>query len=331
MIESIVSQIGIESRRIWCYRWLAAAVFVPTLAVGTAVVMRTPQTYQSTGQILVNQQSVLLSTAKDVALGSSVSPKALAVSPNVLLNDSSLRKVVAALDDGKVVRTAAQTEQAAQAIRDAVTVSPADDDGFVEFAAKDKDPVRAKRIVFLLMQQFINLSTGRSQGELGQTGKFLDAAATAYRDMIAKSSAQMDAFRSKHRELELSTVEPSVAVVKATDEVVAVPVSTPPVLSAEDEQIATLKSDLAKLRLEYTDQYPDVVSLRKQIANLEKANAAQRELAKSAGAAPVKTAAIVSPTAAASSLAPTKVRKTVRRVSHGSVNLSPAETSGEHG
>lgn len=277
MIGTLLDRLYDEVRRIWCYRWLAAAVSAAVLAAAVAFVMAIPSTYEAWGQIYVNAKSPVAAAAEGVSLVGENDGSSYVVQ-KTLLNDDNLAAVARRLRASD--RSTSQQNLAATAagLRAGVRVVDGGD-GFVEIHFTDRDPVRAQRVVSLLIDQFISRNVSRSQEDLSRAGAFLDEQIASYETMISQSQGEISAFRRTHP----GSGPGEAAATELVADTAPAPAPSPPPSSAA----AQLERDLATLLTTYTDRHPDVIAARRRLAE------AKAEAASEAAAAPASHSASV--------------------------------------
>ena len=322
MIGPLITLVKNEIRRIWCFRWLVAFTTV-LLACGAVVAIRLlPNTYDAWGQIYVAPQTPLVSAAEGVSLvGSGYGSPYVVLT--TLLNDDNLEKIVRRIDPAAASKSRAQLALAVAALRLKIQRAPDPGEGFIELHVIDTDPVRARDIVQLLMDQFIDTNVGRSQRDLGRAGAFLDEQITSYASMIEGSQARLVEFRQLHPEVARLTMAngpagfglppgyaapafagaPRTSAVKPDSAVGPATISTPAAPTAAELRVAELEAKLAALRTTYTERYPDVVATSRQLAEAM----AVRDSERSAAAALAVLRPAAAPDVASAPPAPRRV------------------------
>lgn len=271
MIGAILTLIQDEARRIWVHRWLGLAVAGFIFVAGSAYVMTMPRSYDAWGQVYVDKQTSVTEAARGVSLEGSGSAS---VVEKTLLNDQNLERMVHDTDPTAAQMGRAEMAKAVMRLRERIKIT-SDGEGFFEFHFKDTDPVRAADMVKRLVDQFIGSNVNRSRVELVKAGSFLDEQISAYKTLLADSQGRLDALRRGNAGL---TVASSLAPASAAPEessteevVVAAPSPARRAQAAKSaaaaERVATLQAKLEQLRGEYTDEYPDVVTTRRQLAD----------------------------------------------------------------
>lgn len=275
MVGALIALIRDEARRIWCYKWLGLATSALIFCAGAVYVLRAPDVYDAWGQIFVNKQTPVAAAAEGVSLvGANYgSPYVVA---KTMLNDQNLELVVRRLDPAAATLTKLQMTRAVTALRSQITVPPDQGDGFFELHIRDSNPARARRVVQVLLDEFISRNLSRSQRELAQAGKFLDDQIASYETMLAASQVKIAAFRQAHPIVAATPLPPAfdptasdLPAARAAYETALAQSTTPAAArpSAAADRVYALQAKLAALRIQYTDQHPDVVSTKRQLAD----------------------------------------------------------------
>jgi uncharacterized protein involved in exopolysaccharide biosynthesis len=292
MVGALITLLHDEARRIWCYRWLVVATTALLFAAAAAYVLRMPNVYDAWGQIYVNRQTPLATAAEGVSLVGENYGSPYVVQ-KTLLNDDNLEAVVRRIEPPAALKTKAQVAAAVARLRGRISGTPDGGDGFLELHYTDSDPVRAQKVVSLLLNQFIAKNLDRAQTDLGRAGQFIDEQIASYGTMLLASQDKIAAFRRSHPEVSAVTLPATEEYIDGPQFAPVAPAASQAVrTSAARERAAQLEARLATLRMTYTEQYPDVVATRRQLADA----IAERDLEESLAAT---AAALAPPTAVA--------------------------------
>jgi uncharacterized protein involved in exopolysaccharide biosynthesis len=272
MVGTVLSLLYDEVVRIWCYRWTALITAIILFVAGAAYIMRMPDVYDSWAQIYVAKQTPIAAAAQNVSLGGDAYGSTYVVQ-KTLLNDQSLGKVAEQLNPALSRLPPAVRQGAIASLRNQIGIVPDNGDGFTEFHYKATDPVRAYRVVQLLLNQFVSANQDRAQKDFSQADVFLDAQLAVYQRKLADSAQKMAEFHARYGNTAVATdseEESSAAAdVENARAVYNAALARDGASSPQQSQIAALEDKIAALRLQYTDQYPDVVAARQQLAQLQ--------------------------------------------------------------
>jgi polysaccharide chain length determinant protein (PEP-CTERM system associated) len=276
MAGSIITLLYEEAQRIWRYRWLVVAVALALFTTAAAYIMRLPDVYEVSAQILVNKQTTVSAAAGDVSLVGSEfgSPH---VVHRTLLNDNNLRHVVLKVDPEAAKSSDISGEIAS--IRSRIRIED-NEDGFFNIEYRGSDPVQAYNVVGALLDQFITANVSRSTEEIGKASVFLDKQIADYAAKLRASNQELADFRRQHPEVSntgssgmTSDAAAEVASARAAYETALAGGGSVRTANPMAEQIAGARQRLAALKLQYTDRYPDVVAAQRELDALIAANA----------------------------------------------------------
>ena len=277
MFGPIFSLIYDEARKVWCFRGLMAGVSAVIFAAAAVVIFSLPNVYRSSGQLLVTSKTPLTISAGNVSLVGDSYGNA-SVIQKTLLNEPAVRRVYLR---AYPKATPQEVDAGVSGIRGRAKITPQGDEGFVEFAYSDSDPIRTQKITKALMEQFVAENLSRNVQDLQQASNFLDQQIASYAAQIAANEGQMSAFRRQHPRIALSSAplaaptpsgDGAAEVAGARAELAAALGRSPsaaPIVAPQDGAIAEAEGRLAGLLTQYTEQHPDVIAARRQIAALK--------------------------------------------------------------
>lgn len=277
MAGSIINLLYEEAQRIWRYRWLVVAVALALFTTAAAYIMRLPDVYEVSAQILVNKETTVTAAASDVSLVGSQFGSPYVVQ-QTMLNDNNLRGILFKINPAAATKQDISTDLSA--LRNRIRIDGNGEDGFYNIGYSASDPVKAYTVVQLVLDKFISANVSRSTQEIGRAATFLDKQIADYSAKLAVSNRAMLDFRRKHPEV-VNTGSPGmtsdaaaeVASARSAYEA-ALAGGGPRRENPMDGQIASARQRLATLKLQYTDRYPDVVAAQRELDALIAANAA---------------------------------------------------------
>lgn len=333
MVGLLFSLLFEEVRKIWCYRWMLAATSAAVFAAGAAYIVSLPDTYESWAQMFVPKRTPLSEATEDVSLVSKDFGNPYVIQ-RTLLNDASLAKIITELSPETAPKDPRKMESAAGALRSRIDLDFGED-GFIEFRVRDTDPVRAQKTTQLLLDRFIAESVERNVRDLAIASSFLDEKIAEYEKLLLDSQERITALQTRYPQLAMVVVAPSpdtageLASARAAYAAArsAASGTQRPVSAPQDQAIADLENRLASLLTQYTEQYPDVVAARRQLAVLQ----AQR--AQYLATAPAPTPAADPAVAAASgrlAAAQARARSTAVRGVPAEISAQWAELQRNH-
>lgn len=278
MAGSILSLLHDQVRRIWLYRWLIVLAAVPLFAGAAFFIVRMPKIYESTAQIYVDKQTAVAAATEHVSLVGGNFGSGYVIQ-KTLLNDNNLHALLFRINPAARSLDRGGLANATAALRGRIRIDPDQGDGFFQIHYMDTDPVRARDVVQMLLDGFINANLARNRVELENAVAFLDRQIASYATKLNDAEKALAKFRSAHPDI-VDARNPAV-VANAASAVASARAAYEAALarpsrgsSGEDGQIAALRAHIAELRARFTDQYPDVVAEQHRLDTLLAARAA---------------------------------------------------------
>ena len=297
-MNAIYEEIRIALHMIWRRRWLALAVAWAVCILGWLVISLIPNKYQSHAKVLVQTQSLL---PGQVGITPGDAQQDIDHVRQTLTSTETLLKVVRATDAGRQARTdadvAAMVGNVAQGIK--LVVQP---DNLFEISAEtsigglsDRQNAQFSHdVVQKLIDLFVEGNAANDRAEAAQSLQFLDAEIKRREGALRDATARRVEFEQKYLanipgtgsldqradaiRAEIATLDPnlasaqsSLAAMNAQMAATPVTIAAPAVPGAAGvSRLAALQAQLADAQAKgWTDQHPDVIALRAQIARLK--------------------------------------------------------------
>ncbi|MGJ8536866.1 MAG: Wzz/FepE/Etk N-terminal domain-containing protein, partial [Parasphingopyxis sp.] len=295
-MNGIYEEIRIALHAIWQRRWLALAVAWGVAVLGWLVIALIPASYTSQARIYVQQETVL---SNQVGVTDREQRAMMERIRQTLASTGNLEQVVRETDLAQQATTDAQVRSLASQLRQNITVAAQQDPNNIgrpsnvfEISASWSGPSLAQQINQKLIDVFIEESLAGTRQEATQSVEFLDRQ-IAERETrlqqieerranfenefsgslpgVGTISQRMDQARSEMQNIEndLAAAQSSLNIVQAqlagTPATTSVPGTFVP--GGGNARLNALQSQLADAQARgCTDQHPDVVALRSQIA-----------------------------------------------------------------
>ena len=305
----------------WRRRWAAILVCWAICVGGWAWVMTLPRQYESQGRFYVDVDSLLTPLLTGIAID--VNPiQQLDYLRNTLLSRPNLEQVIhlAGLDDQAA--TAAGKDALLSTLARSVTISPQTSNLFI-VSFRSPDPVVAKNVVQSLLTLFSQKTTESNRSEMDNAQRFLSSEIARYEGQLRAAEQRRAEFRQQYMNLlpgaganvsHLDAVrqgkqqadEAYHDAVAKRDSLKSELAAVPQFLSVDSAQIVIsngrpvgtptemrldeAKRNLDTLQLRFTDQHPDVIAMKRQIADLEAQVEKERSAAASGGGLPRSSA-----------------------------------------
>ncbi|MDE2229119.1 MAG: hypothetical protein KGL11_08785 [Alphaproteobacteria bacterium] len=291
-MESLSGLIFQYLHAIWRRKWITALTAWAVCVVGWSVIAMLPNRYESYTRIYVDADQLLTPLLRGIAVD--VDPaQQLDVLQRTLLSRPNVEELIHMADLDKHVRTQADKDAMIQQLMQRIVIQPQTRNLFT-ITYQDSNPTTARNVVQSLLTIFAESTTGTQRTELDNAQRFLSDQLALYEKQLRTAEQRRAAFRAQHLDVlngaasassidtlrnqlqqmhddlqdstarrdelqrELESLTPSTSA-EAT--AVAAP-------GAAEQQLGQLERQLAALRTRYTDEYPDVIAVKQQIAAL---------------------------------------------------------------
>lgn len=292
-MESLSGLIFQYLHAIWRRKWITALTAWAVCVIGWSVIAMLPNRYESYTRIYVDADQLLTPLLRGIAVD--VDPaQQLDVLQRTLLSRPNMEELIHMADLDRRVRTQADKDALIQQLMQRIVVQPQTRNLFT-ISYQDSNPTTARNVVQSLLTIFAESTTGTQRAELDNAQRFLTNQIALYEKQLRAAEQRRADFRAQHLDVlngsasassidtmrnqlqqmhddlqdatarrdelqhELESLTPSVGADAAA--VGATP-------GAAEQQLAQLERQLAELRTRYTDEYPDVIAVKQQIAAL---------------------------------------------------------------
>lgn len=296
-MEELITQLLSSVRGIWKYRWLAVAVMWFIGVAGWARVATLPDDYQSTARVYVDTQGILKPLLAGMASLPNVEQQ-VAIMSRTLLSRPNVERVMRMVDLDVRATTPREHEQQVEQLIARLKISGTSTYDIYTITYNHRNPKLVRDVVQSLLTIFLEGSFKGKKGDSQKAVQFIDeqiknveerlvAAENTLKEFKVRNSALLprqgidynaqiaaaaDALGTAR--LELAEAEQARRAIQAQvsgDEPVSNLALRPAaVLNPEiDARIGTISKNLDNLRMQYTEQHPDIVAARRLIAQLE--------------------------------------------------------------
>ncbi|MFN2349111.1 MAG: XrtA system polysaccharide chain length determinant [Thioalkalivibrio sp.] len=293
-------------RGMWRYRWLALGLAWAICIAGWLHVSQMPDQYQASARVHVDTDSMLRPLLRGLAVDTNIRERVNFMT-RTLLTRPNLEKVARITDMHLDARTDAQMDGVIARLRSGISILGSDEHNLYTLSYSDANPERAHAVVQALLTIFVESALGDTRVDSDMAQRFIDQQIAEYeqrlgaaeqrlanfrRDNVGmlpgergdyyqrmqQAQSQLEDARLRLREAEnrrdevqrqLAGEEPTFGIVGG-----GLPQAA---TSALDGRIQNMEQRLDEMLLSYTEQHPDVISLRRTLRNLERQK--QQELA----------------------------------------------------
>jgi polysaccharide chain length determinant protein (PEP-CTERM system associated) len=291
-LHELYQQVLLEVRATWRYRWHALVVAWCVMIVGALLVFSLPNKYEASAQVYADTEAL----TNPLLRGVTVQPnprERLQVITHTLLSRPNLEQV--ADQTGLSVRatTPGDKEALLDNLGNSVRIRTAGTNGLYNLSYSDPDRQMAQKVVQAFLQILMNHTLGATSASTAQAQDFLQQQVNEYSQRLNRQEREISQFkktnaayilgggsgnyytRLQDEENKLQNLQAQYNLVVASG---ASGVShVDPRIQDLDRQIASYQDQLGKLLLRYTDEYPDVVTMRRMIKELQDRRAALRK------------------------------------------------------
>jgi polysaccharide chain length determinant protein (PEP-CTERM system associated) len=279
------------------YRWYAMTVSWIVAIIGWIVVYQLPNDYQASARVYVDTQSIL----KPLLAGMTTVPnldQQVTFMRRTLISRPNVERVMRMVDLDIKAKTVKDHEQIVDDLMAQIKVSGTERDDIYTISYNNPNPKLGKDIVQSLLTIFVEGSFGDKKQDSEKAVHFIDDQIKSYEEKLATAENELKDFKIKNigllprqggdysskmaelsdslnqAKLELLEAEQARNSIKqqiAGEEPAPLTETTEPVVTNPelDARIEALNKNLDSLRLQYTEEHPDIISAKRLIAQLE--------------------------------------------------------------
>jgi polysaccharide chain length determinant protein (PEP-CTERM system associated) len=282
------------------YRWYAVFISWMVAIIGWAVVYKLPNDYQASARVYVDTQSIL----KPLLSGMTTLPnleQQVVFMRRTLISRPNVERVMRMVDLDVKTNTAKDHEKLLDELTAQIKILGTERDDIYTITYNNPNPKLGKDVVQSLLTIFVEGSFGGKKQDSEKAVQFIDDQIKSYEEKLAAAESAMKDFKIRNMgmlpgkasdysgkmveladlqnqaKLELLEAEQARNAIKrqiAGDEpapvtstdVAADPADANPEL---DGRIEALNKQLDTLRLQYTEQHPDILAAKRLLGQLE--------------------------------------------------------------
>ena len=305
-LHELFQQVMLEMRAAWRYRWHALVLAWSVMIVGAMLVFSLPNQYASSAQVYADTNSLNNPLLRGIAVQPDLRGR-LDVITRTLLSRPNLETV--ADKTGLSLRGTTPADKDALLVKlgAAIQIKDAGAKNLYNISYSDTDPAMAQKVVQAFVEILMNNTLGENTASNASAQTFLQQQVDGYNKRLNDAEQKLADFKKANlgnlpsqggadyatrlqaAEARLQELEGQYAAAAAGRPVMVGRSASS--TSDLDKQIAAYKQKLEDLLLKYTDEYPDVVSTRRMIKQLEARRDAMRRHPGSATIAETPTGA----------------------------------------
>ncbi|MFA6122917.1 XrtA system polysaccharide chain length determinant [Sphingomonas sp.] len=288
-MNGLFDEVRIALHAIWMRRWIALAVAWGIAVLGWAVVAQIPNSYESRARVSVQMNTILPNA---VGITPADQQKDVDTIRQTLTSAVNLEKVVRGTDLANTVKTDRDVADRVAGLSKAIKIT-AQQDNLFEIVATGSSPKVTRQIVQKLIDLFVEQNLSGDRDETSSSLKFLDAQLEQRQKQLADADAKradfqnhylgslpgtgsltdrMGAARSAMAQVDSDLAAAQSGLAAVNGQMAGVPANLAGAAGAVGvgparARLNAIQGQLAEARARgYTENHPDVVALRSQLA-----------------------------------------------------------------
>jgi polysaccharide chain length determinant protein (PEP-CTERM system associated) len=299
-MHELVAQLLRYARETWRFRWWMLGISWAVCVIGWAVVARLPDQFEASARVYVDTDSVLAPLLRGLALQTDSAERRVLLMTRTLLSQPNMEKLLRMTDLDLQAKTPEQQEALVEGLRKGISMGSAGRDNLYTISYSHRSPEMAKLVVKSLLTIFMESNLGEVRKEQDSANQFVEQQIQDYLRRMMEAEERMTRFkqanlgflpgegggyydnlrqmtdRLKSAELELKVEQDRVEVLRKqlsgetpSFDLAPAPMEVTANTQDIDRRIQLNEVKLDELLLRFTEKHPDVVSLRRGIADLK--------------------------------------------------------------
>ncbi|HEU4846062.1 MAG TPA: XrtA system polysaccharide chain length determinant, partial [Burkholderiaceae bacterium] len=294
-MEELISELQLLARGIWKHRWYAMSVMWLCALCGWAIVFSLPNDYQASARVYVDTQSILKPLLSGMTSVPNVEQQ-VSIMSRTLLSRPNLERVMRMVDLDVRSASARQHEKTIEQLAANIKINGTNSHDIYTISYREHDPKLVRDVVQSLLTIFVEGSFTGKRTDSQQAVNFIDEQIRSYEQRLVAAENSLKDFKIRNTGLLPRQGDYSAQLAEAADALTAarlemaeaeqtrnairaqmggtapkgkdkrpLRISNPDI----DARIAVVSKDLDALRMQYTEQHPDIIAARRLIAQLE--------------------------------------------------------------
>lgn len=301
MLHELLTEIFRYVRGVWRYRWIAIGLAWAIALVGWVYVSTIPNEYRASARLFVDTQSVL----RPLLQGLTIQPdfaERVSLMSRMLLSRPNLEKALRMSDVELELESPGEKEALLSKMSSKTRIGGERNAPIYTLSFEDQDPARAARLVQALVSIFIEEALAGDQTATSTAQSFLDEEIADYEARLRESElrladfkrenagllpgntgyyATLDQVKSALKDAELALEEATrrrdqlFGQLEAENQRVRRNAQALDDMIVSDPRVAEMQARLDDLLLRFTERHPDVIELKRLIADLKTRSASR--------------------------------------------------------
>ncbi|MEH6625322.1 MAG: XrtA system polysaccharide chain length determinant [Motiliproteus sp.] len=295
-MQDIFDQLLTYAKGIWIRKWIVILVAWLVCIVGWPVVMKLPDTFESSAQVYVDTDSLLKPLLKGIALETNPQQQ-VALMVRTLLSRPNLEKIARLTDLDLKAQTPEQFDRLLEDLKSEIAIKSASTEkrgrnqnqNLFTFSYSSYDPILAKNVVQSTLSTLVENTLGDKREDSDSAHEFLDRQIDEYEQRLVEAENQLKEFKRRNigvmpgeqgdyysrlertklalRDVELQLKESDIRYQSLNNQLkeerdaadsLTYNQADSNIKTSYDSRIEQMEGDLDQLKLKYTDRHPDI-------------------------------------------------------------------------
>ncbi len=290
-MQDILDQLLTYAKGIWIRKWIVILVAWLVCIVGWPVVMKLPDTYESTAQVYVDTDSLLKPLLKGIALETNPAQQ-IALMVKTLLSRPNLEKIARLTDLDLTAQTPEQFDELLEELKEEIIIKSTgtrkrNQKNLFTISYESYDPLLAKNVVQSTLSTLVENTLGDKREDSDSANEFLDRQIEEYEQRLVESENQLKEFKRRNiglmpgaqgdyysrlertklalRDVELQLKESDIRHQSLNNQLKeerhtanSLNQTGANIQTSYDSRIEQMETSLDQLKLKYTDRHPDI-------------------------------------------------------------------------
>lgn len=285
------------SKVVWKYKWYATSIAWAVLLIGGGVVYKLPNDFQASARVYVDTQSILKPLLSGMTSVPNVEQQ-VSIMSRTLLSRPNLERVMRMTDLDIKAKTVDDKEKLTDELAAQIKITQTGRDDIYTITYNNENPKVGKDVVQSLLTIFVEGSVGDKKQDSDKAVRFIEEQIKGYEDKLNAAESAVREFKQKNAgllprqgsdyetqlqvsadalslaQLDLKEAEQARNAIKrqVSGEASGGNQDNDPAIALNpqmDARIQLLSKRLDDLRMQFTEQYPDVIATKRLIAELE--------------------------------------------------------------
>lgn len=296
-MEDLISQLLLHVRGIWKYRWYAVGAMWLIAVSGWAVVFTLPNDYQTSARVFVDTQSILKPLLSGMTSVPNVEQQ-VSIMSRTLLSRPNVERVIRMVDLDVQATTPREHQEQVQQLMSRIKISGTNTHDIYTISYNNQNPKLVRDVVQSLLTIFVEGSFKGKKNDSQQAVQFIDEQIRSVEERLVAAENSVKEFKVRNAGLlpregsnyssqlaaaadALSTARLDMAEAEQSRKAILAQINGDPAPPGADKgavrisnpeidaRIATVNKNLDALRLQYTEQHPDIIASHHLLAQLE--------------------------------------------------------------